>query len=285
MLQSMLLGMLKYFQGQNEMDNAEEKVSKFYNTVGWETIDGFTEDARKFEDLRKHSENFVRKCRERIFRHIPDHGENILDMASGPIQWQEYVDYSKNFEKRYCVDLSSKALEMAKRRIGDHGVFLHGSFFDIPLQENFFDCALSIHTIYHMDKDKQEIAVRKLLHVTKPGKPVIILYDNPTVLFITTAQRIFTKVKRMVKRSSEEQANSSLYVHAHPLQWWNRFTDIAEVRIFPCRSFGANIHRRLIPDNRIGSMMLDILFNLEEAFPKFFAKHFQYPMIVLTKKK
>jgi hypothetical protein len=89
----------------------------------------------------------------------------------------------------------------------------------------------------------------------------------------------------MVKRSSEEQANSSLYVHAHPLQWWNRFTDIAEVRIFPCRSFGANIHRRLIPDNRIGSMMLDILFNLEEAFPKFFAKHFQYPMIVLTKKK
>ncbi len=140
------------------MDYAEEKVSKFYNTVGWETVNGLTEDARRFEDLRTHSEKYVRKCRERVFRHIPDRGVNMLDMASGPVQWQEYVDYSKNFEKRYCVDLSSTALEMAKRRIGDHGVFLHGSFFDIPLQENFFDCALSIHTIYHMDKDKQEIS-------------------------------------------------------------------------------------------------------------------------------
>ena len=132
-----------------------------------------------FEDLRKHSAKYVHKCRERVFRHIPDSGVNILDMASGPLEFQDYVDYSKNFEKRYCVDLSSTALEMAKRRIGDHGVFLHGSFFDIPLQENFFDCALSIHTIYHIDKDKQEIAVRKLLHVTKPGKPVIIVYSNP----------------------------------------------------------------------------------------------------------
>lgn len=29
-------------------DNAEEKVSKFYNTVGWETKSGITEDAKRF---------------------------------------------------------------------------------------------------------------------------------------------------------------------------------------------------------------------------------------------
>jgi ubiquinone/menaquinone biosynthesis C-methylase UbiE len=268
------------------MDTAEEKVSKFYNTVGWDTIDEVTEDARRFEDLRAHSEEYIRKCRLRVFRHIPESGENMLDMASGPIQCKEYLDYSKNFEKRYCVDLSSKALEMAKKRIGDHGVFLHGSFFDIPLQENFFDCSLSLHTIYHMDKDKQETAVRKLLYVTKPNKPVIIVYTNPSVLLITPAQRLFAKVKGIFKKNKDKQkqGDDGLYVHAHPIQWWNRFSDVAAVKIFPSRSFGANIHKRLIPDNRIGSKMFDVLFYLEERFPDFFAKHFQYPLIVLTKK-
>jgi len=273
-------------------NTAEEKVSKFYNTIGWEVIDGQTDDAWTNEDLRKHTEKYARNTRRRVFRHIPEKGVNILDMASGPIEFQEYANYSKNFEKRYCVDLSSKALEMAEKRIGSHGVFLHGSFFDIPLEENFFDCSMSIHTIYHMDKDTQETAVRKLLHVTKPGKPVIIVYANPTVLFITPAQRLFAKLKRIVNKqnsSGEPDARnmlpSGLYFHGHPIQWWNRFTDVADVKIFPWRAFHAHIHKKLFPDNKIGSMMFDILYNLEERFPKFFAKHFQYPMIVLTKKK
>ena len=71
----------------------------------------------------------------------------------------------------------------------------------------------------------------------------------------------------------------------NPIQWWNRFSDIADVKTFPARSFNANIHKRLIPDNKLGGMMLDMLFRLEESFPKFFAKHFQSPIIVLTKKK
>ena len=161
------------------MDNAEERVSKFYNTVGWEAEGEITEDAKRFEDLREYAKGYVSKCRLRVLRHIPDNGVSILDMASGPIQYKEYLEYSKNFKKRYCVDLSLGALKKAKKKIGDHGVFLHGSFFNIPMEETFFDCAVSLHTIYHIDKDKQEEAVRKLIYVTKPGKPVIIVYSNP----------------------------------------------------------------------------------------------------------
>ena len=164
------------------MNNAEERVSKFYNTVGWETEGEITEDARRWEDLREYAREYVGKCRMRVLSHIPESGENLLDMASGPIQYKEYLEYSRNFKKRYCVDLSSSALEGAKKKIGDHGVFLHGSFFDIPLEEDFFDCTVSLHTIYHIDKDKQEEAVRKLIKVTKPEKPVIIVYSNPNAI-------------------------------------------------------------------------------------------------------
>lgn len=270
-------------------NNVEERVSKFYNTIGWKTEEEITEDARRWEDLREHAKEYVGKCRLRVLRHIPENGVHILDMASGPIQYKEYLEYSKNFKKRYCIDLSSEALESAKRKIGDHGVFLHGSFFDIPLEENFFDCAVSLHTIYHIDKDKQEQAVRKLIKVTKPGKPVIILYinQNTFISYLSLPLLVLRRAKSLLKKPEKmkKEDDLSLYSHAHSIEWWNRFRDIASVKIFPWRSFESDIQKRLIPNNKIGRKMFNILFNLEERFPDFFVKHFTYPMIVLTKRK
>ena len=274
------------------MNNAEERASRFYNTVGWETEEDITEDAKRNEDLREHAKEYVSKCRLRVLSHIPENGVNILDMASGPVQYKEYLEYSRNFKKRYCVDLSSGALEGAKKKIGDHGVFLHGSFFDIPLEEHFFDCAVSLHTIYHIDKDKQEEAVRKLIKVTKPGKPVIIVYSNPNTIVSSLEPSLPLRALRRAKsflktpeKITTKEEDLSLYFHAHPIDWWNRFSDIASVKILPWRSFESNIQKRLIPNNKIGRKMFDILFTLEERFPDFFVKHFQYPMMILTKRK
>lgn len=266
-------------------NNAEEKVSKFYNSVGWETEGEITEDARRWEDLRECAKEYVSNCRLRVSRHIPESGDNILDMASGPIQYKEYLEYSKNFNKRYCVDLSSSALEAAKKKIGDHGVFLHGSFFDIPLEENFFDCTVSLHTIYHIDADKQEEAVRKLIYVTRPGKPVIIVYGNPNT-FVRILKLPFNLLRSAVRamNKSAEEGDLSLYFNPQPNRWWARFNDVATVELLPWRAFGADDQKRLIPDNKLGKKMFAALFKLEERFPDFFVNHFEYPMIVLTKK-
>ncbi len=272
------------------VNDAEKRVSDFYNTVGWETNDEITEDARRWEDLREHAREYVSKCRLRVLEHIPEKGENMLDMASGPIQYSEYLEYSRNFKKRVCIDLSSEALESAKNKIGDRGEFLQGSFFDIPLEENFFDCAVSLHTIYHIDKDRQEEAVRKLIKVTKVGKPVIIVYSNPNTMMYSLASpvRLLKRVKRSLKKSIKIAGNAKnlgLYFHAYPVEWWDRFKDVAEVKVLPWRSFGSDDQKRLIPDNKPGKIMFNTLFDLEQRFPDFFVRHFQYPMIVLTKIK
>ena len=277
------------------MNKAEEKVSEFYNKVGWETDVGITEDARRFEDLRESAEDYLSKCRLRVLRYIPENGENILDMASGPIQYKEYLQYSRNFKKRYCVDLSSSALEDAKKKIGDHGVFLKGSFFDIPLDENFFDCAISLHTIYHIDKDKQEEAVRKLIYVTKPGQPIIVVYSNPSKIFKWVARLIrlpfflLSKPKELLEKlikKSVQKKDLDLYFYTHPNKWWNRFSDVAaNIKIMPWKSLNTNLQKCLIPNNKMGKKMFDMIFNLEERFPNFFAKYFCYSMIIITKKK
>ena len=270
----------------DEMKNkAEEKVSKFYNTVGWSASNGLTEDAALWEDFREAAREYVSKCRLRVLDHIPARGDKILDMASGPIQYPEYLEYSKNFNKRYCCDLSKDALAGAKAKIGDHGDYLEGSFFDMDLQENYFDCALSLHTIYHMDKDLQEKAVRKLLYVTKPGQPVIVVYSNPNTLIKTLAQP-YLIIKKLFssKQDKFNRDNPDLYFYQHPNEWWQRFSDVADLKIYPWRSFAVNITRVFFPNNVIGKKMFDVFFALENKFPNFFAKRFEYIMVVMTKR-
>lgn len=273
---------------------AEERANIFYNSIGWETEDGISEDARKWEDLRECADNYVRKCRLRVCNHIPDGGIRILDMASGPIQYQEYLEYSKNFTKRYCVDLSSKALEDAEKKIGRHGVFHCGSFFDIPFEKEYFDCSISLHTIIHIDKSMQERAVRKLIDVTKTGKPIIIVYGNPRT-FVKKIKKLSPRKlkKKLMKLISnkhkdveirKDDKEGSLYSYHYPLSWWQNFSELADVRIYPWRSFDSDTQKMLFPDNRIGKAMFSLIFILEERFPHFFVKNFQYPMIVLTKK-
>jgi len=74
-----------------------------------------------------------------------------------------------------------------------------------------------------------------------------------------------------------------VYIHPHPLEWWDRFGDVAGVKMLPWRSFSSTIQKKLIPNNKIGGVMFNLLCNLEGRYPDFFVKHFKYPMIILTK--
>jgi SAM-dependent methyltransferase len=247
----------------------EEIVERFYEEAGWKTENGVTGDAGKFENLRESARRYVTACRLRVLRHIPPRGEHFLDMASGPLQYDEYLDYSRGYAKRHCVDLSARAIEGARRRIGDHGVFHHGNFLDLPFEDDFFDCTVSLHTIYHIDGDRQAEAVRKLLRVTKPGRPVIIVYSNPDALY---------------HRIRKSRTTGVLYFKAHPHEWWDQFRDEAEVKLFPWRSFSAPLEKKLIPDHFLGRIAFRILFGLEELFPRLFVRFGQYPMVVLTRR-
>lgn len=274
----------KYIMESGKLSTtAAKQVSAFYNTVGWVTNGNVTEDARRFEDLRKYSQSYARKTRRRLLKFIPPSGDYMLDMASGPIQYPEYIEYSQNFQKRCCVDFSSDALRMAKEKIGDHGEFFQGDFLNIPFENDYFDCTISLHTIYHIDKEEQEKAVRKLIRITKPGQPIIIVYSNPNAFWRKKWMRKIYRKRRNPDIGSFIQG-AALYFYRFPNSWWKRFEDVATIKIRPWRSFGPHLQTRLIPNNKMGAALLHSLFQLEKLFPRFFAANFEYTMIIMIKK-
>ncbi len=251
-------------------------VNKFYNNSGWEKKNKNTLDATLFEDLRFYAKEYVSKCRTRLKKYIPKKGVHILDFASGPIQYPEYLEYSKNFKIRHCVDFSKLAIKIAKLKLGKKGKFYCNDFFKIKLKKNYFDCVLSLHTIYHIDKKLQAKAVKKLINISKKNTPIIIVYSNPNTLI----HRF--KKKLLKKRLSKNKTN--LYFYCHPIKWWSQFEKTAHIKIKPWRSFSSDHQKLIFPNNIFGKILLNILFIFEEKFEKFFINNFQYYTVILKKK-
>lgn len=223
----------------------------------------------------------------RVKEELPQSGDKLLDMASGPIQFEEYLTYSQDFNKHYCVDLSGHALQQARMKLGVKGEFIQGSFFNILLPQNSFDAVISLHTIYHMDKDKQQKAVSKLLDLVKPGQKLVIVYHNPDALFqwverfVRLGERILDKLGLV--KMVEKKDDGGLYFHAHKLSWWNQFEGRAKVEQRPWRSMTSYLSKKLVKDNKTGKNFFKRLFQLENKYPKLFLRVAQYNMITLTK--
>lgn len=267
-------------------DLIETKVADFYDSFGWSDASdqGTTNDADLWEDLRPCAQKYVSDCRKRVQKHIPKSGGAIVDAASGPIQYEEYFNYSAGYGKRICVDISEKALELARLKLGDKGTYLKSSILDLPIPTESVDAAISLHTIYHIDKDHQVLAVRELLRILRPGAPLVVVYSNPQEFVSCTLQRL-REWGLLAPPPKAKITNETLYFFPHTLSWWQQFVDTAYVQIFPWRSVAASTSQKIIPNNRFGRLLFRGLYWLEEKFPNFMARHGVYPMIVLKKKE
>ncbi len=259
---------------------AETKVGDFYDGAGWETdASGVSTDAQLWEDLRPCAAEYVHACRLKLLDFLPKSGDLFLDAASGPIQYPEYLSYSAGFRKRVCVDISQKALEQARKKLGDRGDYVCVSILELPFPDKHFDAIVSLHTIYHIDQAQQEAAVRQLIRVAKPEAPIVIVYANP--------DKLLARLKRLVSRKNPNGAGEQampLYYHAHPLSWWNRFADSCSVQISPWRSLTHKDAKFLIPDNALGKSLHRLVLGMERRLPGLMTKLGAYPVVVLKKR-
>ena len=257
-------------------ETVDNKVTKFYNSIGWKQDEnGDTVDAQKWEDLRKCSQKYLQDVRKRLGSRLPRAGKFFFDLGSGPIQYPEYLLYSKNFDERHCVDSSESALKIAKTKASNIKTFW-GNFFDIPFPSNTYDCLIAQHVLYHIDKNRQYEAVQKMIDITKPGGTIAIIYGNPN-----SPLEWPYKFYRTVKICFGIKTEYDLYHFTYPLHWWRQFEKKTIVNMYPWRTFNAFYMKKLVPNSALGSYFLKILFKLENSLPNFLSvKIAQYPVII-----
>ena len=131
----------------------KQQVRQFYDQVGWQEVsEGVYQNAR-YEDLRPVSREYIHRCHLRVSRHIQPAGRFLLDAGSGPIQYPEYLEYSKGYQYRVCADISHVALQEARKRVRDHGLFVVADVADLPFKPDAFDGIVSLHTIHHLPQE------------------------------------------------------------------------------------------------------------------------------------
>ena len=117
----------------------KQEVRQFYDRVGWQKVaDGVYQNAR-YEDLRPVASEYIHRCHLRVNRHLRQGGRFLLDAGSGPIQYPEYLTYSQTYQKRVCLDISIVALQEARQRIGERGVYVVADVANLPFQTAVFD--------------------------------------------------------------------------------------------------------------------------------------------------
>lgn len=281
---------------QNHQPNdfeIQQGIQEFYEETGWKKhSEKVFVDAAKFEDLRPVSSDYIRRCHMRVRHYLKKNGKYCLDVASGPIQYEEYLSYSDGFEYRICVDLSWLALKQAKERIGRHGIYVIADIANLPLIDNVVEAIVSLHTLYHVPENEQNLALRELFRVLKPGCSAVVVYfwAEPSRFreIVKVPYRILQSLLSTPKTTLKgvQKANppqSGLYSY---FQTYKRFMSQHwnfELDIVVWRSISVPFLRTYIHGNLLGRQILSMLFWLEDQFPHFFGRFGRYPMFVIVK--
>jgi SAM-dependent methyltransferase len=280
----------------------KQQVQAFYDQVGWQQVSEGTYQNATYEDLRPVAREYVHRCHLRVGRHLAQHGKLLLDAGSGPIQYPEYLEYSRGYQQRVCLDISGVALQEARQRIGEHGSFVVADIANLPFKPDAFDGLVSLHTIHHLPVAEHARAYLELQRVLAPGKTGVIVngWDLPPLTVLqnflirlvetlrrkpspTTASRDESDGKASKDSPSSIKARGT-FVRKHTPAWLKQEVGShMPVEIWCWRSVSVHFMRTFMHARLGGQTWLRLLYWLEERFPHFFGKHGQYPLIVIRK--
>lgn len=271
-------------------NDTKQKVREFYDEIGWQQEkDGLYQNAR-YDDLRPVVKEYVHNTRMRVKRGIAPAGRFLLDAGSGPVQYDEYLTYSQGYEKRVCFDISIQALREARKRIGDHGLFVVGDIANLPFKPNVFDGIVSMHTIHHLLTTEHKRAYLELFRVLAVGKSAAIVngWTNPALMGWLDKLIIFSHRLRRFLRGKPLRAQAhdkkATYVKKTNARWLrNEIGKEIPFEIVAWRSASTLTMRTLIHEGIGGQAVLRWLYKMEEKHPKFFGENGQYPLIVIKK--
>jgi ubiquinone/menaquinone biosynthesis C-methylase UbiE len=278
--------------------NIKLQVREFYDQVGWKKeADGLYQNAH-YEDLREVSAEYIHRCHMRIPRHLKSKGRYLLDAGSGPVQYQEYIDYLRGFQFRVCADISITALKEARERLGESGLYVVADIANLPFQQEIFEGVMSMHTIHHLPIKEHQRAYDELYRVLGKGCTATVVNgwtgSNLTGWLENSIRKIRRARKKQLRKnrireysqegSIDEPKAKGTFVQKNNPAWLKSLLDgRIPYRILVWRSASVFILRNFIHPWLGGKWLLRLLYALEERFPRFFGLNGQYPLVIITK--
>jgi ubiquinone/menaquinone biosynthesis C-methylase UbiE len=286
--------------------DTKSQVREFYDSVGWKKIgEGLYQNA-KYEDLRPVSQEYIHRCHMRVTRHLPNRGDLFLDAGSGPIQYPEYLEYSKGFHRRVCLDISILALKEGRERIGDHGLFVVGDIANLPFVSESFDGVLSMHAIHHLEEKEHQKAYSELSRVSgeKSRMVVVSSWGHRSILMrlmripiglMTSFIHLYRRFSGMkldpIANIENPNAEASTLIKSpgtftqqHGYKWVvTELSFLPGLDVVVWRSVSTSFLRSLIHRRLYGEFILDLLYRLEEFAPHSIGRVGQHPMILSQK--
>ncbi len=283
----------------------KRQVREFYDQVGWQLVGEDVYQNAHYEDLRPVAREYIHRCHLRVGRHIPSRGDYLLDAGSGPIQYPEYLEYSRGYKYRVCADISIVALREARKRIGERGMFVVCDVANLPFKPDAFDGAVSLHTIHHLPEDQHLQAYCEVHRVLQAGGQAAIVNGWPSSRLmdafdplIRLVHRLQSGINRRLRRSDpaaapapeqrkgkpQKTAPKGTFTNRHDVAWIREVVGgRMPVEIWVWRSVSVRFLRALVHSWMGGRLWLRLLFALEERFPRFFGENGQYPLIIIKK--
>lgn len=299
---------------EGESPDVKQRVRQFYDQVGWQMAgEGMYQNAR-YEDLRPISREYIHRCHLRVKRFLKPSGRYLLDAGSGPVQYAEYLTYSRGYQYRVCADISIVALQEARRRIGSHGLFVVADVANLPFAPGLFDGLVSLHTLHHLPLEEQVKAYDAFYRVLKEGSSAVVVNgwtDSPIMRRLGWLVRVMERLNAAMRRpqsrrhlsgravdeaegrpntrqdgkaaSAKKEPTGTFINKMDPAWLRNNIGGKMRYEIYPWRSVNVRFLRAAIHPASGGKLWLRLLFWLEERFPRFFGEKGQYPLIVIRK--
>jgi len=293
-------------------ENVKKNVREFYDRVGWQKDDDVHYQNAQYEDLRPVSQEYIHRCHMRVKRHLPAEGAYLLDAGSGPVQYPEYETYSEGYHARVCMDISIVALQEARKRLGEHGLYVVGDVAHLPFRSDVFDGIVSLHTIHHVPMKDKIGAYEELYRTLTPGRQMVVVNGWTNAPLMVRLDGFSRFVKRMhdgwlrnIKKQTskkavnpaeqsstpsqdedeaERKAPSGTYVQKLNAKWLtNALEGKMDFRIQVWRSVSVPFLRSVFYADWGGRFWLKVLYALEEIFPEVLGRLGQYPLIVISK--
>ena len=290
--------------------NIKKNVREFYDRVGWQKISDECFQNAQYEDLRPVSREYIHRAHMRVKRHLPAEGKYLLDAGSGPVQYPEYLTYSEGYQARVCMDISIVALQEARKRIGDHGMYVVGDIAHLPFKSDNFDGVVSLHTVHHVPIEDKIHAYEGLYRTLNPGSSMVIVNGWTNAPLMVQLERFSLRVKKLrswylrkfkhqeqsaqaenvippEKKGSDEDVQTKpqgTYIQKLNAVWLTQaLKGRMDFQILVWRSVSVSFLRSVIYPDWGGRFWLKVLYWIEELFPQLLGRIGQYPLIVVQK--